>query len=54
MVVVLPAPLGPRKPRISTLHAEADVVHSGDGAVTFAEVLNLDHVYLSSSCLAWD
>jgi len=43
MVVVLPAPFGPRKPRISPLSTRNDVVDRGDAAVLLGEVLNLDH-----------
>jgi hypothetical protein len=43
IVVVLPAPFGPRNPRFSPFHAKADVVHGGDAAVALGDVLDLDH-----------
>ncbi len=44
MVVVLPAPLGPRKPRISPLaRGERDVADRGEVAVALGQVANLDH-----------
>ena len=44
MVVVLPAPFGPRKPSTSPgLTVEADVVHGGERVVAFGQVFGLDH-----------
>ena len=45
MVVVLPAPFGPRKPRISPGAArERDVLDRGEVAVPLAQVRDFDHV----------
>ncbi len=44
MVVVLPAPLGPRKPRISPFfHAKRDAIDRGETAIALGEVLHLNH-----------
>ena len=49
MVVVFPAPFGPRNPRISpAFRAKADIVHGGHAAVTFGYVLYFDHKALPS------
>ena len=45
IVVVLPAPFGPEEAKdFSALDAEAHVVYGGDPAVSFREVLDLNHV----------
>ena len=43
MVVVLPAPFGPRKPKTSPLSIESEIAHGGELAVVLAEVLKRDH-----------
>ena len=44
MVVVLPAPLGPRKPvTIAGLHVEAQIVDGQRGPIAFREISSFDH-----------
>ena len=44
MVVLLPAPLGPRKPTTCPLgDVEGDVLHGGVIAVVFRQVADMDH-----------
>ncbi len=53
MVVVLPAPFGPRKPRHrARLDVEGEVVDGEDVAVAFAQATDFDHVaeHAPSSC----
>ena len=45
MVVVLPAPLGPRKPKISpSLNFQVQRIHGREPVVVFGEVHQFNHV----------
>ena len=45
MVVVLPAPFGPRKPKTSPFSTEKfEIAHGGEVAVFLAELVKRDHL----------
>ena len=54
MVVVLPAPFGPRKPvTLPCIDGKAQVVHRQDRPEPFGEVPRFDHLLACSSCRSW-